>query len=82
MDEENPKAIVTPANEFPEKKQELFNLFLKMPVEFKADWLSFREQCKARGLEFEDALGCLIVQFNKGEIPVEKALMRNERQEE
>jgi hypothetical protein len=62
------KFINTPANEFPEKKQELFNLYLKMPVQFKADWKLFRKRCVKQGFEFEDVLGHLIIQFNKGKI--------------
>lgn len=62
------RRINTPDSEFLAKKQELFNLYLKMPVQFKADWKSFRKRCKRRGLEFEDVLGDLIIQFNKGEI--------------
>ena len=62
------RRIRTPDNEFLAKEQELFNLYLKMPVQFKADWELFRKRCKRRGLEFEDVLGDLIIQFNKGKI--------------
>ena len=62
------KFINTPENEFLVKKQELFNLYLKMPVQFKADWRLFRKRCKEQGFEFEDVLGNLIIQFNKGKI--------------
>ena len=64
----NDRAINTPENEFLKKKQELFNLYLKMPVQFKSDWKIFREHCKKQGLEFEDVLGSLIIQFNDGKI--------------
>lgn len=67
MRELNARAINTPENEFLEKKQELFNLYLKMPVQFKEDWKLFRNRCKKKGFEFEDVLGDLIIQFNKGE---------------
>ena len=60
--------IETPKNEFLPRKQELFNLYLKMPVQFKEEWISFRTLCKKHGFEFEDMLGNLIVRFNKGEI--------------
>ncbi len=63
--EENSRAINTPENEFPKKEQELFNLYLKMPVQFKADWKLFRVRCREQGFEFEDVLGNLIVQFNE-----------------
>ena len=62
------RAINTPANEFLEKKQELFNLYLKMPVQFKEEWQLFRKNCKKQGDEFEDVLGDLIIQFNNGKI--------------
>jgi hypothetical protein len=66
--EVNARVINTPENEFLEKKQELFNLYLKMPVQFKEDWQLFRKRCKKQGFEFEDVLGDLIIQFNKGKI--------------
>lgn len=61
-------AIETPTNEFLPRKQELFNLYLKMPVQFKKEWEFFRKRCKKQGFEFQDLLGNLIIQFNKGEI--------------
>jgi hypothetical protein len=79
MSKDRNKFINTPANEFPEKKQELFNLYLKMPVQFKADWKLFRQRCRKQGFEFEDVLGNLIVQFSKGKISFKKRLVRNER---
>lgn len=68
MKDINARAIITPKNEFLEKKQELFNLYLKMPVQFNEDWKLFRKLCKKQGFEFEDVLGDLIIQFNKGKI--------------
>ncbi|MDQ1354357.1 MAG: hypothetical protein QG657_4666 [Acidobacteriota bacterium] len=68
MKDINARAIITPKNEFLEKKQELFNLYLKMPVQFNEDWKLFRKHCKKQGFEFEDVLGNLIIQFNKGKI--------------
>jgi hypothetical protein len=62
------RTIDTPENEFLPKKQELFNLYLKMPVQFKEDWLLFRKRCREQGLLFEDVLGNLIMQFHKGDI--------------
>jgi hypothetical protein len=76
------RSIETPRNEFIEKKQELFNLYLKMPVQFKADWLLFRKLCKKQKIEFEDALGNLIIQFNKGRITIKEGLSVNERKKE
>ena len=70
MKEKNVRSINTPKNEFLEKKQELFSLNLKMPVQFKADWKLFREHCRKQGLEFEDVLGDLIIQFNERKISV------------
>lgn len=64
--------ISTPANEFLERQQELFNLYLKMPVQFKTDWKLFRSNCRQQGLEFEDVLGDLIIQFNNGKISFTK----------
>jgi len=64
----NAREINTPKNEFLPKKQELFNLYLKMPVQFKEDWHLFRKLCRKQKLDFEDVLGNLIVQFNMGEI--------------
>jgi len=61
-------AIETPRNEFLPRKQKLFNLYLKMPVQFKEDWKLFRKHCRKHGFEFEDILGDLIIRFNKGEI--------------
>lgn len=55
----------TPKNEFLKKKQESFNLHLRMPVEFKKEWILFRKCCREKGFEFEDVLGSLIIQFNK-----------------
>ncbi len=62
--------IEIPQNEFPTRKPELFNLNLKMPAQFKEEWLLFRKRCKEKGsaAEFEDVLGSLIVRFNRGEI--------------
>jgi hypothetical protein len=68
VEDVNARAIKTPKNEFLVKKQELFNLYLKMPVQFKEDWLLFRKSCKKQKLEFEDVLGDLIIQFNMGKI--------------
>ena len=59
-------AIETPENEFLPRKQELFNLYIKMPVQFKEEWKLFRKRCKKQGFEFEDLLGNLIIQFNRG----------------
>lgn len=72
------KRINTPENEFLEKKQELFSLNLNMPVQFNADWKLFRNRCKEKGYEFEDVLGSLIIQFNKGKISFKKRLGSNE----
>ena len=72
MDTKNGKSIVYPKNEFPQRKQELFNLYLKMPVEFKEDWKLFKRNCIYQGYEFEDVIGNLIIQFNSGEIQFEK----------
>ena len=60
--------ILTPENEFLIRKPELFNLYLKMPIQFKKDWLLFKNNCDKLGVEFEDVLGDLIVQFNNGDI--------------
>ena len=68
MKRSNARQIDTPPNEFPLRKQELFNLYLKMPVHFKAEWQLFRRCCRKHGREFEDVLGDLIIQFNKGKI--------------
>ena len=62
------RTLITPDNEFLEKKQELFNMYLKMPVQFKEDWVIFKEHCRKLGVEFEDVLGDLIVQFNCGDV--------------
>ena len=72
--------INTPENEFLKKKQELFNLYLKMPVQFKADWELFRKRCRKHGFEFEDVLGKLIIQFNKGKISFKGKLISHERE--
>ncbi|MGD9058089.1 MAG: hypothetical protein PVF38_18225 [Desulfobacterales bacterium] len=61
-------AIETPKNEFLPRKQQLFNLYLKMPVQFKEEWTVFRNLCRKQGFEFEDVLGDLIIRYNKGEI--------------
>ena len=66
MREENSREIYTPENEFIKRKQELFNMYLKMPVQFKEDWHLFKKQCKKLEVEFEDVLGDLIIQFNRG----------------
>ena len=68
MKEGNTRVINTPENEFLKKEQELFNLYLKMPVQFKDGWKLFRKRCKEQGLEFEDVLGNLILQFNEKQI--------------
>lgn len=60
--------LETPDNEFLPRKQELFNLYLKMPVQFKEEWKLFRKQCRQAGYEFEDVLGDILIRFNKGEI--------------
>ena len=62
------RTLITPDNEFLEKKQELFNMYLKMPVQFKEDWFMFKGHCHKLGVEFEDVLGDLIVQFNRGDV--------------
>ena len=67
MQEENSRTINTPANEFPKRKQELFTMNLIMPVQFKEDWYLFRKRCSNMGVEFEDVLGNLIIQFNNGD---------------
>jgi len=64
----NARTIVTPENEFLKRKPELFNMYLKMPVQFKEEWLLFKKNCRRRGFEFEDVLGNLLTQFNKGGI--------------
>ena len=74
------KRIKTPENEFLKKKQELFNLYLKMPVQFKADWKLFRKRCQKRGFEFEDVLGNLIIQFNKGKVRLKGELISDEKE--
>ena len=70
MKEGNVRTINIPENEFLEKKQELFNLYLKMPVQFKKDYRLFRKLVRKQGLEFEDVLGDLIIQFNERKISV------------
>jgi hypothetical protein len=62
------RTILTPDNEFPPSEQVLFNLYLKMPVQFKGAWGEFKRNCTRMGVEFEDVLGDLIAQFNKGDI--------------
>ena len=79
MKEGNVRAINTPENEFLEKKQELFNLYLKMPVQFKEDWKLFRNLCRKQGAEFEDVLGNLIIQFNKEKIAFKGDLVPDEQ---
>jgi hypothetical protein len=68
MQEENKRTINTPENEFLKRKQELFTMNLIMPVQFKEDWHSFKKHCGKLGVEFEDVLGDLIIQFNNGSI--------------
>ena len=80
MEQGTVRAITTPENEFLERKQELFNLYLKMPVQFKADWQLFRKRCRKQGFEFEDVLGDLIIQFNKGRISCKGVLVPDERE--
>jgi hypothetical protein len=82
LKEVNARAIKTPKNEFLEKKQELFNLYLKMPVQFKEAWKLFRKHCKKQGLEFEDVLGDLIIQFNKGKIAFKGESVPDEQKRE
>jgi len=62
------RTILTPDNEFLEREQVLFNLYLKMPVQFKESWREFKRKCSGLGVEFEDVLGDLIIQFNQGEV--------------
>ena len=68
METGKPRPILTPKNEFLERKQELFTMKLVMPVQFKEDWLLFKKLCRKLGVEFEDVLGSLIVKFNNGEV--------------
>ena len=68
MHKENYRAICTPENEFIKRNQELFTMNLIMPVQFKDDWHIFKKQCNTLGVEFEDVLGNLIIQFNNGSI--------------
>lgn len=75
-------SISTPENEFLEKKQEMFNLYLKMPVQFKKDFKLFRTLLKKQGFEFEDVLGNLIIQFNKGDISYNKNLNTDDPKKE
>ncbi len=82
MKEGNVRAINTPENEFLKKKQELFNLYLKMPVQFKKDYEFFRKLVRKQGLEHEDVLGNLIIQFNKGKISLKKNLKSYEPKKE
>lgn len=79
MNKDKNRFINTPENEFLEKKQELFNLYLKMPVKFKDSWKLFRKRCKKQGFEFEDVLGHLIIQFNKGKVRFKGELISDER---
>lgn len=81
MEKRNAREIETPQNEFLERRQELFNLYLKMPVYFKAEWQSFRRCCRKRGFEFEDVLGSLIIQFNRGKISFRGEVARDRREE-
>ena len=62
------RTILTPDNEFLSREQVLFNLYLKMPVQFKEAWGEFKRHCTRMGVEFEDVLGDLIIQFNNGEV--------------
>jgi hypothetical protein len=62
------RTLLTPENEFLQHEQVLFNLYLKMPVQYKETWREFRQKCSKRGLEFEDVLGDLLIQFNEGGI--------------
>ena len=82
MNKDKNRFINTPENEFLEKKQELFNLYLKMPVQFKEDWKLFRKRCKKQGFEFEDVLGDLIIQFNKGNITFKGESVPDEQKRE
>lgn len=82
MKDVNDRAINTPENEFLEKMQELFNLYLKMPVQFKEDWKLFRKCCKNQGFEFEDVLGDLIIQFNKGNVAFKGDWVSDEKKKE
>jgi hypothetical protein len=82
LKEVNVRVITTPENEFLEKKQELFNLYLKMPVQFKEEWKLFRNRCKKQGFEFEDVLGDLIIQFNKGNIAFKGEKASDEQEKE
>ena len=68
MQEKYSRAINTPENEFLKREQELFTMKLIMPVQFKEDWHFFKKQCRKLGVEFEDVLGNLIIQFNNGNI--------------
>lgn len=63
-----PRTLETPENEFLKRKQELFRMNLLMPVQFKGDWVLFKRRCTQLGLDFEDVLGNLILQFNAGGI--------------
>jgi hypothetical protein len=62
------RTILTPENEFLKHEPALFNLYLKMPVQYKEAWREFRRNCSKLGLEFEDVLGNLLIQFNQGGI--------------
>jgi hypothetical protein len=60
------RTIITPENEFLKREPELFTMNLLMPVQFTEDWLVFKKHCSKLGVEFEDVLGDLIIQFNNG----------------
>jgi hypothetical protein len=62
------KNINTPTNEFQKRKQELYTMKLCMPIEYKEEWLGFKKSCTKLGVEFEDVLGDLFAQFNRGDI--------------
>jgi hypothetical protein len=53
-----------------------------MPVQFKEDWKLFRKRCKKQGFEFEDVLGDLIIQFNKGKIDFKGEQVPDEQKRE
>ena len=82
MKEVNARTINTPENEFLEKKQELFNLYIKMPVQFKKDYELFRKIIRKQGFEHEDVLGNLILQFNKGMIAFKGESVPDEQKKE
>jgi hypothetical protein len=78
MKEGNVRVITTPENEFLQKEQELFTLYLKMPVQFKKDYDLFRKLVRKQGFEQEDVLGNLFIQFNKGKISFKKNMEHEE----